>query len=143
MGYAPSVFRHFPRSIASSDYLAVEVPHSLSDYDFFDTTGSGLLHWVLYRVRSNTDSHGIQPRIIMDGQYLYPRWTFYLMSQFKFDADSYPFQLLDYAENGMCEMLFYFQGGLDYHKSLKLSVYNYTARTQVIDCAYYITEFEI
>ena len=142
MGYAPRINRPFPSSVASSAMQSIAIADG-DTYEFLNTTGLGLLHWVLFRARAAAGSDNMLPEIKIDGVEVQPTMSFANFNAYGFDGDAHPFQVLQYAADGNCTIVFHSDTGLIFHESLTLVGTNNTGAAKVMDCFYYLSKFKV
>ncbi len=140
MGYVHQELRPYTGASVSSAAELVVVTNGTT-HDFLDITGIGLLHWVLFRARAGSNSENIVPIIEADGVQLQPVLSFAMFNSYGFSVGSKPMQLLQYGADGNCVILYNFENGFAYNKSLKLSGANGTGADRVMDCFYCLTGY--
>lgn len=140
MGYIHKELRPYSGAPVSSS-AELQVVSAGTTYDFLDMAGIGVLHWVLMRARAGASSELIFPMIKVDGTYLQPKMSYSLYNGYGFDGDTRPIQILQYGVDGNCTIIWYFETGLGFNKSLMIQGQNPTGGDLVMDCFYSYTAY--
>jgi len=123
--------------IESSDDASRVIAGGGTEHDFVDITGKGSLRWFYVNVNAKAGSTNIKPKIYIDGTLLEPAISFGGWSALGMDANTRPFQLTDYNAGGTNAGHYYFEKGIVFDTSLKLSVYNSSVDNQTVTARWF------
>lgn len=104
-----------------------------NEHDFVDITGKGSLRWFYINTQVNAGASNVKPKIYIDGTLLRPALSFAGWSALGMDANTRPFQLLKYNDpENFYSGSYYFEKGIVFDTSLKLSCYNSDLDNQIV-----------
>jgi len=111
-----------------------------TEYDFVDISGKGSLRWFYIHVSAKAGSTNIHPRIYLDGTLLHPDYSFGNWNVVGADANTTPFAETVYNPGGFNAGHYYFEKGIVFDTSLKLSAYNADVASQTVTCNWFYQE---
>jgi len=119
----------------SSEQASQVIAGGGNQHDFVDVTGKGSLRWFYINTTANAGASNIKPRIYIDGTLLHPQLSFGGWSALGMDRNTRPFQLLQYGvPANFYSGNYYFEKGIVFDDSLKLSCFNSDLANQTVTC---------
>lgn len=104
-------------------------------------TGSGMFYHARFITHVNSNSHFIQPTIVIDTAQIWPPYTYFEYNAHSYDKTTDPFKLIEYGADATCCLFINIPDGLPYSSSLTFQAYNSSATAQTTTLSFFATGY--